>query len=156
MQQVYLLKDQQYFYHWIPYDRKKVIDLCGVGWIIFCTKTGYRLTSAFWEKSNSASSYRAELLGLCAMHFLARAVAEYHNPNGWSATLCCDNIWALEMLSHHQSHIRPSAKCEDTCRSLRMTKQLLCGAFQYVHVYGHMHRFLKWEQLTLIQQLNCL
>jgi hypothetical protein len=23
------------------YDRKKAIDLCGVGWIIFCTKTGY-------------------------------------------------------------------------------------------------------------------
>ncbi len=32
------------------YDRKKAIDLCGVGWIIFCTKTGYRLTGTFWEK----------------------------------------------------------------------------------------------------------
>ncbi len=24
------------------YNRKKAIDLCGVGWIIFCTKTGFR------------------------------------------------------------------------------------------------------------------
>jgi hypothetical protein len=63
------------------YDRKKVIDLCGVGWIISCTKTGYRITGTFWEKSNSASSYRAELLGLCAMHFLAWVVAEYHHIN---------------------------------------------------------------------------
>jgi hypothetical protein len=29
------------------YDRKKAIDLCSVGWIIFCTKTGYRLTGTF-------------------------------------------------------------------------------------------------------------
>jgi hypothetical protein len=53
------------------YDRKKAINLCGVGWIIFCTKTGFRLTGTSWEKSNSASSYRAELLGLCTLHLLA-------------------------------------------------------------------------------------
>ncbi len=34
------------------YDRKKAIDLSGVGWIIFGTKTGFRLTGTFWEKSN--------------------------------------------------------------------------------------------------------
>ena len=31
------------------YDRKKAVDLCGVGWMIFCTNTGFRLTGAFWE-----------------------------------------------------------------------------------------------------------
>ena len=125
------------------YNRKKAIDLCSVGWIIFCTKTGYRITGNFWEKSNSASLYRAELLGLYAMHILARAAAEYHHINRWSATLCCDNLRALEMPSHHHSRIQPSAKCADIRHSLRMTKQLLHGAFQYVHVYGHMNRFLQ-------------
>ncbi len=37
-----------------------------------------------------------------------------------------------------------------------MTKQLLRGIFQYIHVYGHMDRLLKWEQLMLAQQLNCV
>jgi hypothetical protein len=69
------------------YDRKKEIDLCGVGWIIFCTKRGFCLTGTFWEKSNLASSYRAELLGLCALHLLARVVAEYYKVKGWSAML---------------------------------------------------------------------
>ncbi len=53
------------------YDMKKVIDLCGVGWIIFCSKTGFRLTGTFWEKSISASLLRAEVLGLCTLHLLA-------------------------------------------------------------------------------------
>ena len=48
------------------YDRKRAADLCGVGWVIFCSKTGTRLTSIFWERSPLASSYRAEMLGLCA------------------------------------------------------------------------------------------
>jgi hypothetical protein len=45
------------------YDRKKAIDLCGVGWIIFCTKTGFHLTGTFWEKSILASLFRAKMSG---------------------------------------------------------------------------------------------
>ena len=54
------------------------MDLCGVGWMIICTNTGFRLTGAFWEQSTSASSYRVELLGLCALHILSQALAEFH------------------------------------------------------------------------------
>jgi hypothetical protein len=64
------------------HDRKKTIDLGGVGWIIFCTKTGFHMTGTFWEKSNLESSYRAELVGLCALHLLARAMAEYYKVKG--------------------------------------------------------------------------
>ncbi len=60
------------------YNRKKAKDLSGVGWIIFCTKTGLQLTGTFWEKSNTASSYQAEMLGLCALHLFTQAVAEFH------------------------------------------------------------------------------
>jgi hypothetical protein len=49
------------------YYRKRAADLCGVGWSIFCSKTGLRLTGSFWERSPSASSYRAEMLGLCGL-----------------------------------------------------------------------------------------
>jgi hypothetical protein len=138
------------------YDRKKAIDLSGVGWIIFCTKTGFRQTGTFWKKSNLASLYRAEMLGLCALHLLARAVAEFYQIEGWSAMLCCNNKRALELLSHHLRPIQPSAKCANIRRSLKATKQFLQGAFWYVHVYGHMDRLFKWEQLLLVQQLNCV
>jgi hypothetical protein len=78
------------------YDRKRASDLSGVGWIIFCKSTGFCITGSFWERSISATSYRAELLGLCALHFLARAVAEFYKLDEWTATLCCDNKQALE------------------------------------------------------------
>ena len=87
------------------YNRKRAADLCGVGWvifcnktgtcltgtfwerslaassyrwIIFCSKTGTRLTGIFWERSPSVSSYRAEMLGLCALYLFARALSEFY------------------------------------------------------------------------------
>jgi hypothetical protein len=87
------------------YDRKRAVHLCRVGWIIFCTNTGFRLTSTFWECSSSASSYRAELLGLCALHLFAQALAEFYKVTGWTAKLCCDNKRALEVSSHHMHRI---------------------------------------------------
>jgi hypothetical protein len=58
------------------YDWKKVADLSRVGWIIFCSKTGLQLTGTFWERSPEASSYRAEMLGLCTLHLFVRALLE--------------------------------------------------------------------------------
>jgi hypothetical protein len=118
--------------------------------------TGFQLTGTFWERSPSASSYRAKLLGLCALHLFAQALTEFYKVTGWTAMLCCDNKRALEVSSHHTRRIRASAKFADICRSLKAVKQLLSGTFFYVHVYGHMDRMLKWEQLTLTQQLNCV
>jgi hypothetical protein len=124
--------------------------------MIFCTNSGFHLTGTFWERSCSASSYRAELLGLCALHLLAQALAEFYKVAGWSATLYCDNKCALEVSSHHTRRIQPSAKCADIRHNLKAVKPLLNGAFHYVHVYGHMDRLLKWEQLMLPQKLNCV
>ncbi len=54
------------------YDRKRAPTLSGVGWIIFCQHSGKRLVGSFWEKSSSASSYRAEkLLYITWYDFLA-------------------------------------------------------------------------------------
>ncbi len=95
------------------YDRKKVADLSGVGWIIFCNATGQRITGSFWERSPTASSFRAEMLGLCALHLLARALSEHYTLERWTATICCDIKRALLLSSHHNGRIRPRAKCTD-------------------------------------------
>jgi hypothetical protein len=60
------------------YDWKKGADLSKVGLIIFCSKTRLRLTGNFWERSPVASSYWAEMLGLCALHLFVRALSEFH------------------------------------------------------------------------------
>ena len=58
------------------YDRKKAANLSGMGWIIFCSQTGMRISGNFWEQLLTASSFRAEMLGLCALHLLAHAISE--------------------------------------------------------------------------------
>jgi hypothetical protein len=77
------------------YNRKQVANLSGVGWIIFCKRTGLRMTGTFWKKSPSASSFRAEMLGLCCLHLLARAVAEIVGTGQWEAVILCNNKRAL-------------------------------------------------------------
>jgi hypothetical protein len=52
------------------YNIKRVADLLGVGWIIFCNSTCKRITGSFWERSLTASSLCIEMLGLCALHLL--------------------------------------------------------------------------------------
>jgi hypothetical protein len=138
------------------YDRKKAKELSGVGWIIFCTKTGLQLTDTFREKSTTASSFWAEMVGLCTLYLFAQAVAEFYKVEQWSSMISCNNKHALKLSSHHRRCIRPSAKCTDIQRNLRTIKQSFTGNFKYFHVYGHMDKYLKWEQLSLVQQLNCV
>ena len=138
------------------YNRKRAADLCGVGWIIFFSKTGIRLTGTFWERSPSASSYRAEMLSLCGIHLLAKALSEFYQIQEWDATLCCNNKRALKQSAYSRRRIRPSAKCTDIQRSFKAMKHTFKGKFTYLHVYGHMDKYLLWHQLSLIQQLNCI
>jgi hypothetical protein len=114
------------------------------------------MTGTFWGKSPSASLFRAEMLGLCCLHLLARAVAEFFGTGQWEAFISCNNKRALELSSNHWQRIRPSAKCADIRRSFRATKQVFTWGFKYVHIYRHMDQFLSWSQLSLMQKLNCV
>jgi hypothetical protein len=138
------------------YNRKQAADLSGMGWIIFCKKTGFWLTGSFWEKSSTASSFCTEMLGLCALHLLMRTITEYHNISAWSAVTSCYNKRALELSLHHKGRIQPSMKCADIKWNIRATKHTYSGLFTYVHIYGHMDNYLSWTQLSLMQQINCV
>ena len=104
----------------------------------------------------SASSYRAELLSLCSLHFLAQALSEFYKVSGWEATLCCDNLRALQLRSQDRRCIKPSAACSDLHRSLRSTKNSFTGCFKYQHIAKHVDKYLLCHQLSLVQQLNCM
>mmetsp|Transcript_5434 Transcript_5434/g.9896 ORF Transcript_5434/g.9896 Transcript_5434/m.9896 type:complete len:189 (+) Transcript_5434:419-985(+) len=61
------------------YDRKKAPTVSGVGWLVYCTATGRGPTGSFYEISPSANNYRAELLGLCAIHLFALALEKFYD-----------------------------------------------------------------------------
>ena len=60
------------------YIKEVAPDISGVGCILYCTRTTHRLYGSFAEKSPYAGSYRGELLGLLAIHTLARAIEIFY------------------------------------------------------------------------------
>jgi hypothetical protein len=58
--------------------------------------------------------------------------------------------------------ITSSRKDMPKCKMRRYQKEFLCNkiiltrTFKYVHIYGHMDKYLLWVQLGLMQQLNCV
>ena len=53
------------------------------------------MRGAFAERSNSASSYRGELLGMLAIHLFLLAVEERGGLDGGTAEVHCDNKGAI-------------------------------------------------------------
>ncbi len=51
------------------YNRKRAADLSGVGWIIFCKRTGLRMTGMFWEKLHQQTCLGQRCLGYAVSIF---------------------------------------------------------------------------------------
>ena len=138
------------------YDRKRAPTVSGAGWIVHCTASGRRLSCSFYERSPAASSYRGELLGLCAIHLFLLALTTFYELPHCHTAIHCDNKGALRQSSWKRRRVKTGAACADLLRSLRSTKQALDVDIVYHHVNSHMDRYLLWHQLSLAQQLNCM
>ena len=120
------------------------------------TATGSRLAGSFSEYSSSASSYRGELLGLCAINVILLALTIVGNiDNKPRVSIWCDNKGAVNRASDQSRRIKCGRPCADILRLLRSIRQELPLSASYTHVKAHMDDKLSWEQLTLEQQLNC-
>ena len=138
------------------YDRQRNSRVCAAGWIIMDITTGSRLAGSFSEYSTSASSYRGELLGLCAINIILLALAKAGNiTNRPPVTVWCDNKGAINRASDNSRRIKCGRPCADILRILRTIRNELPLATTFRHVKSHMDDKLSWEQLTLEQQLNC-
>jgi hypothetical protein len=138
------------------YDRQRSPNVCAAGWIIMDTATGSRLAGSFSEYSSSASSYRGELLGLCAINVVLLALSIVGNiDNRPQVTVWCDNKGAVNRASDQSRRIKCGRPCADILRLLRSIRQELHLSASYIHVKAHMDDKLRWEQLSLEQQLNC-
>ena len=138
------------------YNRKAAPHVSGAGWMLHCTASGRRLFGSFYERSPNAGSYRAELLGLLAIHVLVAALEEYFNLPPHDGKICCDNRGALYKSQEERRRISVGASQADIKRALRSAKAGLRARLTYEWVESHQDRYKLWYQLTLPQQLNCL
>ena len=136
------------------YKRKIAPEVSGAGWIVECTKTGSRMEGSFYEVSDSANSYRAEQLGICAVHQLMQALSKFFDVEEWKTRSGCDNYGAVKISRRRLSRIRPGMKCSDILRNIRNARNKMSTRPDYFHVFGHMDDWLREDQLSLEQRLN--
>lgn len=110
-------------------------DIDGAGWLVFCT-SGRRivLRGSFSERNTKAGSYRAELLGLLAIHtFLLAAEAFFQLPLAHRGLVVCDNLGALNKAHEKRKKIPACAKHADIRQCLRKAHSCLFGTLSYKH-----------------------
>ena len=125
------------------YKRKVDPDVCGVGWVVECSKTGRRLEGMFYEVSEDANAYRAEQLGICAIHHLMTALSIFYKVPRWKTRAGCDNEGTIKISRRRLRRIRPSMKCADILRNIRSARNRMTTDPNYYHVYGHMDDILQ-------------
>ena len=79
------------------YKRKTAPDVCGVGWVVECTKTGKRLEGFFYEISEDANAYRAEQLGTCAICHLITALSLFFKILKWKTRAVFDSEGTIKI-----------------------------------------------------------
>ena len=136
------------------YKRKVAPDVCGVGWVVECTKTGKRLEGLFYEVTEDANGYRAEQLGICAIHHLMTAISIFYQVKRWKTRAGCDNEGTIKISRRRLKRIRNGMSCADILRNIRNCRNRMTTDPNYYHVYGHMDDILMDEQLSFEQRLN--
>ena len=110
----------------------------------------------FWEKSNSANSYRAEQLGVCAIHHLIAALTSFYKIKNCSTKIWCDNLSTVNVSKKKRRRVRPGSSCADILRNIRSIRNKTTATVKYGHVDGHSDKYLLWHQMTLEQQMNVI
>jgi hypothetical protein len=137
------------------YDRVRAPRICGTGWILCNRLTRRTLAGSFTEVSSSASSFRGEMLGLCAMHFLCLALEEVSACVSSQVTISCDNVVAVNRANARTRRVKPRWACADILRSFRNIRPLLQTELVFKYVQSHMDDLVSWDKLSLEEQLNC-
>ena len=101
------------------YDRCKAKDLSGAGYVLYCTATGNKLQGSLVERSEDASSYCGELLGMLAIHLILHAVEQFYHSEGKGNAIYCDNKGAIYTFSKKHKRVSAGSKNNDIQRVLR-------------------------------------
>jgi hypothetical protein len=136
------------------YNRTLAPRISGAGWVLVSTNSLRMVYGSFYEISSAASSYRGELLGLTAIHNLVAFVLEYYSTPTARGSVHCDNKGALHQAATKRKRVRPKTKHSDLIRNLRHIKATHNFEVCYLHVKAHLDDHLRWDQSSVVQQLN--
>lgn len=135
---------------------KRAPTISGAGWLLACTQSHLMVRGSFYEESQTASSYRGELLGLTAIHHLAAFALEFYGHTEATGSIHCNNKGALHQASLKRKRVRMGCKHSDLLQNLRYTKSKHNFITTYTHVKAHQDDIYSFKDLPLVQQFNVI
>ena len=118
------------------YSLEKAPDICSAGWIIYCTATKFKISTTLVERSDSASTYRRELLGMPAILLIPLyAIEEYYGVTE-DSNVICDNKGAFYTSKKKSEQISAGSKNNEIQRVLLQVKNKTKSINLLYHVKG--------------------
>jgi len=127
--------------------------VCSAGYVIKCTRTGFRAVGSVVEHSANADNYRAEALGSIVGQLVLRAASQRHFRYK-SCEAYCDNKGIVNHANDCDSPLKEKQSQADVIALVKQYSRDLPFRVQYKHVFGHLDDVLRWDQLSDVQQLN--
>ena len=112
-------------------------DVSGAGWIFYCARTGHKLARSFYEESAQAGSYRAERLGLLAIHLLLAAITQHFGTSTTLTKIYCDNEGGLYASSKRSPRVKAGSSQADIDRVARRISKMIPPNVSYEWVASH-------------------
>ena len=138
------------------YIRELCPDICSAAFVLECSKGRGRIIGSFPEQSTNANAYRAELLGLLAIHLIILAVCKAMRLKQGHVDIFSDCVGALSRTTTLPNSRVPS-KCKhaDILKNLMIHCRHLPVSREYFHVRGHQDDRTGFDKLCRPAQLNC-
>jgi hypothetical protein len=132
---------------------------CSAAVVLLCKDTGHLATITYCEFTapGIASNYCGELIGSIATTAAFITLRSSTTTYTWRTyNMFCDN---MGVVLHANARFKPLPEKQaqaDLLYLLRHNLDRLEMAVKYVHMYGHLDDELRFDQLTLPQQLNVM
>ena len=138
------------------YMREVFPDVCSAAFVLECSKGRGRIMGSFPEHSSGANAYRAELLGLLAVHLILLAISRTHVNLAGHVEIYSDCVGALgRILNLPTTRIPSSCKHADILKNIMINCRELPFSREYLHVRGHQDDKEGYSALCRPAQLNC-
>ena len=123
-------------------------------WNAICTKTHIRAKGLIQSTTNTACSYRSEMIGLYASLSLISAICILHNLDQGSVVIGCDNEKALELTESTSQRVPCHRKHSDILKAIGIMKSTIPIELRFQHISAHQDDHILYEDLSLPAQLN--
>ena len=132
-------------------------DVCSAAFVLECSRGRGTIVGSFDEQSSVACAYRAELLGLMAIHLILLAANKLRPGLDGMAAVYSDCLGAIRRVADlPEARVPAGWKHADILKNIMINCRDLSFDVAYSHVKAHQDDHKLFADLTRQAQLNCI